>query len=585
MKRFLFLLTIAGTLTFVGCEKNDETADAPLVHQSETITVSTTWGVANNPHTISGTVIVNGAVLTIEPGTIIKFEAGASLIVRGENASLIAVGTKEKPIKFTSVSMVPAPGDWNYIRFETGAVGCRLEYCDVEYGGNNISAGMIDVKGSALVSVKSCNFSNAKYSAIEADDQNGFVEFVNNFISSKNAHAMRLLGDNVRTIGSGNGFQVEGNYGVLVTGAAANYVNITKSATWPKLSVPYFVEDEMIVKGGATLTLSPGVVVKLMDGVSMKVGYSGENGTFIAKGTAADSVYITSASSTPQAGDWNYLMFQQGAVDCELAYCRISYGGGNSSWGMIDVEGNALLSVTNCVLYNAQYVAVEAEDNGNGFVAFENNTLNGTEGQHLMKIRGMNVSNIGDGNNFKAFPNFGILVTGSSSSYNYVTQSATWKAHNAPYYIDDDIMIQNGAVLTIEAGATFKFLSAKKMMVGSSTNGGGKLMAVGTTQKPIVFTSASATPQKGDWRGIEFSAYAVSGCELNYCNINFAGGSKANVDVYPCGAGNPLIHNSEIGNSKFFGVYLRKSGGIWASPTLTSNSMHDNLSGDQGQDS
>ena len=74
---------------------------------------------ANYTYKIRGIVyVVNGAKLTIEPGTVIQGEKGASsrgtlVITRG--SQIIADGTKDKPILFTSDQATPARGDWGGI--------------------------------------------------------------------------------------------------------------------------------------------------------------------------------------------------------------------------------------------------------------------------------------------------------------------------------------------------------------------------------------------------------------------------------------------------------------------------------------
>jgi len=57
--------------------------------------------------------VTNGAVLTIEPGTKIVGETGKNgglIICR--SAKIVADGTVDKPIVFTSESATPSPGDW-----------------------------------------------------------------------------------------------------------------------------------------------------------------------------------------------------------------------------------------------------------------------------------------------------------------------------------------------------------------------------------------------------------------------------------------------------------------------------------------
>lgn len=72
---------------------------------------------ANNTYKLRGIVyLVDGATLTIEPGTRIEGEKstrGALIVTRG--TKLIANGTREKPIVFTSDAATPASGDWGGI--------------------------------------------------------------------------------------------------------------------------------------------------------------------------------------------------------------------------------------------------------------------------------------------------------------------------------------------------------------------------------------------------------------------------------------------------------------------------------------
>lgn len=121
--------------------------------------ILTKSGVLTRDEAWSGTVIVTGDVtvpkgvtLTIEPGTIVKFETeddqskfarqhGRSfkceLIVKG---ILVAKGTPEKMIVFTSNAENPKEGDWYGIRFEEGYEDslCILDYCRIEYAKNPI---------------------------------------------------------------------------------------------------------------------------------------------------------------------------------------------------------------------------------------------------------------------------------------------------------------------------------------------------------------------------------------------------------------------------------------------------------------
>lgn len=96
------------------------------------------------------------------------------------------------------------------------------------------------------------------------------------------------------------------------------------------------------------------------------------------------------------------------------------------------------------------------------------------------------------------------------------TGGPTGKRVNLEKYIDKDttlykvdeniitgiVYVKAGVTLTIEKGATVKAAYAGANTAALIVNRGAKLMAVGTQEEPIVFTSASPTPLSGDWGGI-----------------------------------------------------------------------------------
>ena len=87
---------------------NGTSHETIIVKDDGTGTGTTTW-TSNNIYILDGFVFVNdGQTLTIEPGTVVKGKGGqgenASALIVARNGILIAEGTSEKPIIFTSVS-------------------------------------------------------------------------------------------------------------------------------------------------------------------------------------------------------------------------------------------------------------------------------------------------------------------------------------------------------------------------------------------------------------------------------------------------------------------------------------------------
>jgi hypothetical protein len=68
-------------------------------------------------------------------------------------------------------------------------------------------------------------------------------------------------------------------------------------------------------------------------------------------------------------------------------------------------------------------------------------------------------------------------------------------------YLNGIVYITNGSTLTIEAGAIVKGKSGADVATLVICRGA-KIIASGTAEKPIVFTSSSSNPNSGDWGGI-----------------------------------------------------------------------------------
>ena len=68
-------------------------------------------------------------------------------------------------------------------------------------------------------------------------------------------------------------------------------------------------------------------------------------------------------------------------------------------------------------------------------------------------------------------------------------------------YLSGIVYVTKGVTLTIEAGAKVQGKSGSNVSALVITRGA-KIIAKGTAEKPIVFTSASANPASGDWGGV-----------------------------------------------------------------------------------
>lgn len=83
----------------------------------------------------------------------------------------------------------------------------------------------------------------------------------------------------------------------------------------------------------------------------------------------------------------------------------------------------------------------------------------------------------------------------------HVTRDTTLRAIDNNT-ISGFVYVDAGVTITIEAGATVKGDYASSQASTLIIKRGAKINAVGTPDKPIIFTSSSASPNSGDWGGI-----------------------------------------------------------------------------------
>ncbi len=103
MKYFsrFFLILILAIAASISIFTQSAFAETIINASSSEISTDTTWTAANGPYVIYDTPTIEaGATLTIEPGTIIKFDILSGIDVLG---TLIADGTADSKIYFTSL--------------------------------------------------------------------------------------------------------------------------------------------------------------------------------------------------------------------------------------------------------------------------------------------------------------------------------------------------------------------------------------------------------------------------------------------------------------------------------------------------
>ena len=108
---------------------------------TDNISTDTTWNVAGSPYIVVGDISVGGhSTLTIDPGVTVRFDTAAKLRVEAESF-IMAEGTEEERILFTSHADTPSPGDWQSVYLFYAGLPMDppvFSYCTFEYGQYNL---------------------------------------------------------------------------------------------------------------------------------------------------------------------------------------------------------------------------------------------------------------------------------------------------------------------------------------------------------------------------------------------------------------------------------------------------------------
>ncbi|MBN2214396.1 MAG: PKD domain-containing protein [Bacteroidales bacterium] len=541
------------------------TAGAPSVFiHSEDIDSDETWIEAN--HLINNDIHINNATVTILPGAHIEFSSSSSLSVgygSGNNAALIANGTVEKQIILTSESSSPKAGDWDYIYFGEGATSnCSLTNCEIAYGGNQGSDGVIIIDG-CNITIENCGIKYSNSNGISLENDGYFKSFRSNTFLDIAQFNIVIEANYVHTIGEDNHGTLNG---IKIIGGSYN----RKDETWlSHFRCPYYLYGDLDIgaETGSILRLQAGTVLHIGDNSGIYVGYYNDFGTLIAEGTEPtgqeyrESIIVKSASANPGPGDWECIWFGEGTSSAtSLKYCQIHNGGGLSGYGMINLE-NCNIKIENCIFSKCPEDAISLDDQSY-FGLFQNNSFISCDG-YPIRIYGNFVHTIGEGNDFSG--QNGIFVEYDD----YVQDNETWLNHGCPYIIDGDLDIGNptGSILTIEPGTVLEFTQESSIWIGFYAGTFGKLVADGSSET-IKFTSAAPEGSKtaGDWDYIYFASGTMGGSTINHCILEYGGGNEGYGMINCEDTNAPVITNNTIRHSQYHGISLDNS-----TPSISDN--------------
>ena len=552
-----------------------------------------TW--AAGTYYVSGALSVNaGSVLTLEPGAVVKFAPAIQATIGG---TLIAAGTEALPIVITSrddngwgeaiagSDGVPAPGDWRGVYcngFGDAEGSALLQHCRLRYGGGTGGTPQanlyINYSDSALV--VDCVLESSLTSGLRlgscspllercvfhANQTNGVTGSASGTPAIWNCSFTNNAGygawlDSINP-GSAGGNSGSGNgvNGLGLSGTVAGGHVLCANAD----GFPYLLINTLTVESPEVYTLGAGVKMKALGLGSMTI-----RGTLNCLGASDSLVVITSihddtvdgdtngnaGSTTPAPGDWRgiycngfgndvgtgcfdwtrlcYGGNSAGTADANL-YCIYSDGGHflNSSCEMssqcglkvgecnLMVQGSAFIGNLSYGIHGTTGASASVHDcafTGNGGYA-------GWIDGNLADYGG----NSGSGNAVNGLVLAGVLTTNRTWSAN---------AHGFACVLSGSPDVADNVILTLGPGVVIKGLA------GSNLNIAGTLIATGTPDSLVVFTSlkddsqggdvngdgGASNPAPGDWYGLEFAGFGDQEgiARMDWCRLSYGGNSAS----------------------------------------------------------
>ncbi|WP_318343598.1 autotransporter outer membrane beta-barrel domain-containing protein [Flagellimonas baculiformis] len=504
MKKFLFSLLAIASLFISSCSGDDNgttpTDDDPdpsgeEITKTGIITADETWE-SENIYILDGKVVVgDGVTLTIEAGTIIKGEEGqetlASALVVDQGGTLIAEGTPSSPIIFTSV----------LDGIEQGQTTGTLTTSDTGLWGGVIILGKapISVNGdveTAQIEGLPADEDYGQYGGTDPADNSGSLKYI-----SIRHGGVAIAADNeingltLGGVGSGttiDHIEVVANQddGIEWFGGS---VNVTNALVWSQ------GDDGFDADQAWTGTLSNGVVVMStesgsaleLDGpegsAATEGGYTMENITLIGAGTSSMYADLRDGLIANLNNIFAYDFGAEATVNIngadsatELTNDRITF----SNWEIVLPEGLVIADI------------------------FAGDFTPGDESKFLD-----NATAVGTGSVGANIDVFGWTLAASESAIpaeplgttitktGFLTVDETWTADNI-YVLDGKVIVGDGVTLTIEAGTIIKGEEGQETLASALVvDQGGTLIAEGTADSPIIFTSVLDGIEQGQTTG------------------------------------------------------------------------------------
>lgn len=409
-----------------GNQTPDDNNDTNGIRIGGDMTVSHTWRAGDLPFVVDGSIDIEerSATLTIEPGTVVKMDENAEIVVsRGE---LVLGAENGERVLITSLAddacsaeddpgdgdcdtggdggdADPLAGDWRSIRIDAASKGATLQSGLLRYGGTSVQSEQLLVEHPDTL-VQDMEISWGGGSGISVNE--AAPTLVGNDIHHNRDAGIQISGgDTPLTVELNgneihdNGFGAEDRVGAIEIdtnvelrlddenrlyreeGEQVNGIVIDGQATnnrrWQKSNLPYVILNSVDFVNSATLTIDPGVIVRFDEGARLQTS----RGFLEAVGTEDEPIIFTSladddnpnpaertdpSAGEPSAGNWIGLTVPEVVCAGGGEYCgrlenvEVRYAGRGGAASVAIEQRNTLLR--NALIRDGAGAAIGIED-------------------------------------------------------------------------------------------------------------------------------------------------------------------------------------------------------------------------------